>query len=124
MVRKSMSVGGIQYISPFVRVSLYQGSEQDAKNPILHDTAPSNKNGLNPVWNNADAFEVDVKKPSVALLMFTVWDSEAGDFIAGSTLPVSCLRPGYRSVALFDSLHSRSGPYAYASLFVRAQKTG
>jgi hypothetical protein len=123
MVKKTLSVGGsINYISPFVRVSLYDGIDRNEKSPIIHETEPASGNGLSPVWNRADEFEFEILNPTIAVLSFMVADDEAGDFVAGATVPANCLRQGYRSVALFDSLHSRSGPYAYASLVIRAQK--
>lgn len=124
MGRKSLAPGGISYISPFVRVSVYQGNDDDGKEGYTQQTAPANNNGLNPIWKDGsnNEFEFCVKRPSVAMVMFTVWDSVTGDFIAGSAVPINCIRGGYRSVALFDSLHSRSGPYAFASLLVKVHK--
>lgn len=124
MGRKSLAQGTMQYISPFVRVSLYQGTDQDASKAVVHRTITAKQNGLNPVWSHgSNECEVHVTRPSVAMIMFTVWDDATSDFIAGSAIPVSCIRAGYRSIALFDSLHSRSGPYAFTSLFVKAQKS-
>eukprot|EP00548_Thalassiothrix_antarctica_P009264 CAMPEP_0194157032 /NCGR_PEP_ID=MMETSP0152-20130528/70462_1 /TAXON_ID=1049557 /ORGANISM="Thalassiothrix antarctica, Strain L6-D1" /LENGTH=1458 /DNA_ID=CAMNT_0038865143 /DNA_START=158 /DNA_END=4534 /DNA_ORIENTATION=+ len=123
ILKKNLLVGGVflPSVSPFVRVSLYEG-KVDAK-PVLHETKAVRKNGFSPIWNEGDdEFEVKVEKPSVALLLFTVWDQETSDFIAGAAVSVNHLRQGYRSIALFDSLHSRIGPYASASLIVRAQK--
>jgi len=123
MGRKSMVNFGesLSYISPVVRVSLYEGTG-GGDDHIVHETEPCKKNGLNPTWGELDGFEVVVEKPSVAIMLFSVWDDETQDFIAAASFPVNCMRQGYRSVALFDSLHSRCGPYAYASLVVRAQK--
>lgn len=124
MGRKSLGQGGIHYISPYVRVSVYQGTDEDGKEEFVQQTVPANKNGLNPIWKDgSNEFEFCVRRPSVAMVMFTVWDAVTGDYIAGSAVPISCIRGGYRSVALFDSLHSRSGPYAFASLLVKVHKT-
>ena len=120
--RKPLSVGGsLSYVSPFVQVSLYEGAL--SKNKILHSTNVALKNGLNPVWDeDDDEFEFVVENPSIGVILFSVWDDETGDFMAASAVPTQCLREGYRSVALFDSMHSRSGPYAFSSLLVRSQK--
>jgi hypothetical protein len=109
-------------LRPFVKVSLYEG---DPKGPfIVHKTDPIIYNGINPVWGTEkDTFELIVTRPSIAILLISVWDATSNDFIAGSAVPVSCLREGYRSVSLFDSLHTRCGSYAFASLFVNAVKT-
>ena len=84
-----------------------------------------NCNGLNPVWDEKNGFEFVVSRPWVAMLSISVYDKpEHGidDFVAGAAIPVSQLRQGYRSVALFDSTHSRTGPFAFASLLVNCQK--
>lgn len=120
--RKPLSVGGsLNYISPFVQVSLYEGDLR--QDNVLHTTNAAVNNGLNPVWDEEeDEFEFVVRNPTVAVVLFSVWDDDTGDFVAASPVPLSCVREGYRSIALFDSMHSRSGPYAFSSLFVRVQK--
>jgi myosin heavy subunit len=124
MTRKSIPVpvgGSIHPISPFVRVALYDGAI--GEEVILHETKPVHKNGFSPVWNDEeDEFDFKVTNPSIAVLLFTVWDDDTSDFVAGAAVPVDSIRQGYRSVSLFDSLHSRCGPYAYASIVVRAQQ--
>ena len=108
-------------INPFVRVTLFQGDLDGPR--IIHSTLPAKDNGLNPVWDSQDdTFDVTISKPSVAVILFSVWDAYSKDFIAGAAIPLLCFREGYRSIALFDSMHTRCGPYAFASLFVKAQK--
>ena len=123
MLRKNVSVGASSaaLVDPFVRVTLFEGDSGGAT--IIHSTIPAKNNGLNPIWDREeDTFKVTVSKPSVAIVLFSVWDAKTQDFIAGAALPLSCFREGYRSVALFDSMHTRCGPYAFASLFIKAQK--
>ena len=40
------------------------------------------------------------------------------EFVAGASIPISCLRRGIRSVKLFDANNTRSGPFDFASLLV------
>eukprot|EP00555_Chaetoceros_dichaeta_P001968 CAMPEP_0198248382 /NCGR_PEP_ID=MMETSP1447-20131203/139_1 /TAXON_ID=420782 /ORGANISM="Chaetoceros dichaeta, Strain CCMP1751" /LENGTH=69 /DNA_ID=CAMNT_0043932733 /DNA_START=1 /DNA_END=206 /DNA_ORIENTATION=- len=66
-----------------------------------------------------DGFKFKVQNPDVAMLQLTVWDKGVtGDFIASSSIPVSCIREGYRGVKLFDENHTRSGPFECASLLI------
>jgi hypothetical protein len=41
------------------------------------------------------------------------------DFIAFSSLPISCLRTGYRTVQLYDAVGKTDQDFEYSSLFVR-----
>jgi len=66
-----------------------------------------------------DDFKFKVQNPDVAMLQLTVWDKGVtSDFIASSSIPVSCIREGYRGVKLFDENHTRSGPFECASLLI------
>lgn len=111
-------------ISPFVKVLVYDGADH----PIPereHETAVVSCNGLNPVWDEKEGFEFVVSRPWVAMLSIMVYDkTENGmdDFVAGAAIPFDHLRQGYRSVALFDSTHSRTGAYSLATLLVNCQK--
>jgi hypothetical protein len=116
--------GGMSYMNPFVRISVYEGGGGHRKT-TEHQTRTVKKNGFYPVWDDKADCNFTVASPSMSIIVFTVWNrSENGseEIIGGSALPVSCIREGYRSVALFDVNHTRTGAYAYASLFVRAQK--
>jgi phosphatidylinositol phospholipase C delta len=124
---KGLPVGIVSagHVNPYVRVYLYDGVTGKNTAKLLHSTEPVDRNGLNPVWDTAKEFEVAVERPSIAILLFAVWDKRSdgtSDFIAGAAVPVSCMREGYRSVSLYDSLHTKLGPFSFASLFVRAQK--
>ena len=122
--KKAMQVGGnMNQATPLVRVSLFEGKADNNIKNRIHKTKGAKRNGLSPVWDEpTDIFDVPTSNPSVAMLLFTVWDYETQDFVAGAAIPVNCLREGYRSIALFDSQHTRSGPYAFASLLVKVQK--
>ena len=118
--------GGMTYINPFVKISVYEGGSGQQKT-TEHQTRAVKKSGFYPVWDDKADCNFTVASPSMSIIVFTVWNrSENGseEIIGGSALPVSCIRAGYRSVALFDVNHTRSGAFAYASLFVMAQKKG
>ena len=62
-------------------------------------TSTVNDNGFNPVWNNS--FDFQVHNPDLALLRFAIYDVDIfGDSncIGQYTVPVRCLRPGYRAI--------------------------
>jgi hypothetical protein len=42
----------------------------------------------------------------------------ADNIVGSASIPISCVREGYRSVNLFDSNNKRNGPYECASLLV------
>lgn len=113
-------------ISPFVKCVIYDAnSANSSKVQQQHLTDVVKWNGFNPIWDEKDGFEFVVSRPDVAMVSITVWDmSDSGveDFIGGASLPISHLRQGYRSVALFDSSNSRCGAFALASLLVNCQK--
>eukprot|EP00563_Minutocellus_polymorphus_P019851 CAMPEP_0197729238 /NCGR_PEP_ID=MMETSP1434-20131217/29870_1 /TAXON_ID=265543 /ORGANISM="Minutocellus polymorphus, Strain CCMP3303" /LENGTH=55 /DNA_ID=CAMNT_0043315841 /DNA_START=27 /DNA_END=191 /DNA_ORIENTATION=+ len=45
-------------------------------------------------------------------------DYVTDDGVGEAAIPVKFLRPGYRSVSLYDKSGSRSGPYDMASLLI------
>lgn len=60
-----------------------------------------NENGFNPVWN--EVCEFTVRNPQFAILRFEVQDEDMfaeTHFIAQACYPLTCVRPGYRSVIL------------------------
>jgi phosphatidylinositol phospholipase C delta len=109
-------------ISPFVKMTMFDGSPATFLKPPTHSTAVIKGNGLNPVWNDKErAFAC--LNPSVGMLLFAVYDhcdvSKSDLFIGASAIPVSCLRKGYRSVSLYDSNNMRSGAMRFASLLIK-----
>eukprot|EP00934_Nitzschia_sp_Nitz4_P002523 Nitzschia sp. Nitz4//scaffold6_size259037//228939//233468//NITZ4_001122-RA/size259037-augustus-gene-0.307-mRNA-1//1//CDS//3329557037//2513//frame0 len=109
-------------INPFVKLSVY-GGDIDGKS-VEHRTKVAMGNGLNPVWDEKSGQTFTSRNPSLSMCVFTVWHKgETGDeFLAASAIPVSCMREGLRSVALFDECNTRTGLYSRASLLVRATK--
>jgi hypothetical protein len=119
------SYSSAKCISPFVKVAVYDGDNTTTKNERQHVTSVVQSNGMNPAWGENEAYEFVVTKPWVAMLSITVHDKADNgtvDFIGGASIPMSHLRQGYRSVAVFDSSHTRSGAFALASLLVHLVK--
>jgi Phosphatidylinositol-specific phospholipase C, X domain/Phosphatidylinositol-specific phospholipase C, Y domain/C2 domain len=114
---------GRKAVCPRVRLSLYSGSTTETRK--MFKTPFTRMNGLNPSWGGSSAdhtFTFHVTHPSLAMLAFSVWDQlgdKAETFVAGAAFPASCLREGYRSVALFRIDHSRMGSMRYTSLLIR-----
>ena len=84
-------------VSPSVEVELI-GAEYDN---VKQRTRTIRDNGLNPVWD--EEFHLVILNPALALLRLSVYDEDMfGDpsFIGHSTLPVSLVQGGYRSVQL------------------------
>jgi len=114
-------------IDPYVHVCLFDVANDSGKLlKVSNDTHHIENNGFNPVWNQEEAFEYKLHNPDVAMLQLTVYDHNLGeaDFIASASVPVSCIRQGYRSVKLFDKENTRSGPFEFASLLIEVKITG
>ena len=111
-------------ISPFVKLTMYDGSPATFLKPPTHSTAVIKGNGLNPIWNDNEK-SFTCLNPSVAMLQIVVYDhcevSKSDLFIGASAIPVSCIREGYRSISLYDSNNTRSGAMRFASLFVKVR---
>ena len=73
---------------------------------IKHDegktkTSVVKNNGFNPVWKHK--FSFTVHRPELAMLLFIVSDKDlltADDLIGQYSLPLTCLRQGYRTINL------------------------
>jgi hypothetical protein len=114
---------GISFINPYVKINVYGGDIEQRKGE--HTTCVVKRNGLNPVFDDNAGFIFKATSPSLAILTFTVWHKTAEgieELIGGSAMPVSCIREGCRSVPLFDKQNTRAGPFAYASLLVKAKR--
>jgi Ca2+-binding EF-hand superfamily protein len=110
--KKSTTAG---VIDPFVFVSLHGAQEDNAefKTPTILD------NGFNPMWNEVLVF--DITEPDIAILNFEIMDEDitSSEFIAFTSMPVSCMRPGLRTCQLFDERGLNDNDFAFASLFLR-----
>jgi len=100
---------------PYVTASVH-GVKADCK--TFRTNSVSN-NGFNPRWNN-QKFTFEISCPSVAMLLFEVRNQDAvrSDFLAAAAMPVSCIRPGFRWVELYDGRLRR---IEWSGLLVNAQ---
>jgi len=108
-------------ISPSVQVSMYDIPMEGGREIVTsQSTQKVVANGFNPIWNQPEDFQFKVQSPDVAMLQLNVFDKDVAfnEFIASSSVPVSCIREGYRSVKLFDANNTRSGPFECASLLI------
>eukprot|EP01041_Mallomonas_annulata_P003751 gene3751-7445_t len=92
-------------MNPFLTVTL-SGLPCDATE---ERTAVVSNNNFNPVWDE------------VAQLTFRVYDQTetANNFIAYTSIPLACIRPGMRTLSLYDEKGLQKGDYAYASICLR-----
>ena len=110
-------------IDPYVKVSVFDVKAEGKESVTTQQTDPFPGNGFFPIWNHGK-FIFIVENAAVAMLQIAVYDKEKGsvvgsdEFIAGSSIPISCLRRGIRSVKLFDANNTRSGAFDFASLLV------
>ena len=111
-------------IDPYVKISLFDCHEGKELTTNQLTNAVFN-NGFSPIWNFEDSFHFDVKNSSVAVMQFTVWNKNSlsdDEIIASSSVPITCMRQGIRSVQLFDENMTRSGAFDFASLLVLVKK--
>ena len=110
-----------EIIDPFVQL-IIEGAHEDVR---MQKTRVIDNNGFNPVWN--EVFRFDIQNPDAAILELAVYDSSFGDrieYIAHSSIPVACIRPGLRHVMLFNGKGMRDGDFEYASLLTRIDVEG
>lgn len=92
---------------------------QTEKTEVIQD------NGYCPIWNGP-FFEFNVHSPEVAMMQFTLMEKDEvtkDEIIAEAAIPAKSVRPGYRSIQLFDRNNTRSGPYDFATLLVEVEVT-
>lgn len=109
-----------EVIDPFVKVNLCDVNRDSGKEINTEKkTRKVQNNGFFPIWNENE-FQFQVLNPDVAILQLSVWDQDTLDsnFIAAASIPIQCLRKGYRSVKLYDANSSRTGAFNFASLLI------
>ena len=111
-------------INPYVRVSVYDVKRGNKESTITYATEYVANNGFFPIWNG-DEFSFQIENHETAMLHMSVLDKGSAianathdELIASSSIPISCLRKGLRSVKLFDTSNTRSGAFDFASLLV------
>jgi len=110
-------------IDPYVKITLYDIAE-DHKDEVITSfpTSTVQANGFCPIWGGQEKFVFVVKNWSVAMLQLTVY-SKNDEFVASTSIPISCMRKGIRNVKLYDQTNTRSGAFDVASLLLEI-KTG
>ncbi len=117
-----------ELIDPYVEVNLHDvrigNSKIEEYKKVRSKTPSVDDNGFNPVWKEGATFEFEVFNPDVAMIHFRIVDVDLAsrdDKIADSSIPISCLRRGYRSVQLYDRNNTRTGPFGSSILFVKIE---
>lgn len=113
-------------IDPYVEIGLYDIPLNGGKETVTqHYTKHESQNGFNPIFSSIHVdtlanFKFRVQNPDVAMLQFSVFDRDvtSDDFVGSSSVPVSCIREGYRSVQIYDANNKRNGAFECASLLV------
>ena len=104
-------------IDPYVKVAVFDVANQEKETMTSYQTDPVSQNGFFPIWVQAK-FQFRVENWSVAMLQLTLYDKTKDEFIASSSIPISCLRKGIRSCKLYDSTNTRTGAFDFASLLL------
>ena len=78
-------------------------------------------NGLNPQWNEEIPAMFNVETPSLAMVLFSVWDKRTDTFLSSSSMPFRCIKQGYRSVSLFNEYNCRTGLSSSSSLLIEVK---
>lgn len=102
-----------EVIDPYVKIKMY-GITEDTKR---YRSKVIQNNGFNPHWDEKVSF--DLTRADLAEVLFEIYDQDKlskDDFIGFAAIPISSLKPGYRSVNLYDK---HANPLPEASLFVQ-----
>jgi hypothetical protein len=105
-------------VDPYVKVAVYDVINREKETITEYLTSVVRANGFFPIWAGQEKFSFRVTNWAVAMLQMTVFDKNKDEFIASSSIPISCLRKGIRCVKLYDNTNSRSGAFDFASLLV------
>lgn len=110
-------------IDPYVKASVFDVKAEGKETVTTFQTNVFPGNGLFPIWNH-EKFSFVVENSAIAMFQIAVYAKEKGsvvgsdEFVAGASIPISCLRKGIRSVKLFDAKNTRSGAFDFASLLI------
>lgn len=102
-----------EVIDPYVKIKMY-GLTEDTKR---YKSKVIQNNGFNPHWDEKVSF--DLTRADLAEVLFEIYDQDKlskDDFIGFAAIPLSSIKPGYRSVHLYDK---HANPIPEASLFVQ-----
>lgn len=104
-------------IDPYVKATVYDVVNGDKETIVSQMSGVAISNGFFPIWGQ-ETFSFTVDSWSVAMLQLTVFDKLKEEFIASSSIPISCLRRGIRCIKLYDATNTRSGAFDFASLLL------
>lgn len=116
-----------EHIDPYVTVTVHDVKEGgDGKATYVSSNFTTNTvsdNGFYAVWSDKSVKEFTVHNPEVAMIQFSVKESDLAmdEQIADAAIPCNRLRRGYRSVQLYDKNNSRTGPFGFARLLVQIE---
>lgn len=105
-------------IHPYVNIAVCDG--QTGKISTCQ-TSVVKGNSLSPVWNEEIPAMFTLDCPSLAMMIFSVWDKKTDSFIASASMPFRAVRQGFRSVPLFNESNQRAGCMAFSSLLVEVK---
>ena len=111
-------------IDPYVAVTVHDVNEKTDKSLThvvsTHSTPTVQDNGFCPQWNERKETDFTIHSPQVAMIHFSLIEEDIGldDKVGDAVIPVSYLRPGYRSVHLHDRNATRTGPFTFATLLI------
>lgn len=113
-------------IDPYVIVSIHDVQTQNDGSlkyvTSSYTTSVVNNNGFCPIWDEkaSPTSEFVVYNPQSAILNFSLNERDIGpdDKVGNASIPITCLRKGYRSVQLLDMNGTRSGAFGLATLLV------
>ncbi|KAG7363402.1 phosphatidylinositol-specific phospholipase C, X domain containing protein [Nitzschia inconspicua] len=112
-------------INPYVKVTVYDVQNGVKETVTSFQTNVVLANGFFPIWNS-DKFHFHVENYEAAMVQLCVFDKKSStstdELIASSSIPISCLRRGLRSVQLYDTSNTRSGAFDFASLLLDIKK--
>lgn len=112
-------------INPYVKVAVYDVQNGIKETVTSFQTNFVPVNGFFPIWNS-EKFHFRIENYESAMVQLSVLDKKSStsndELIASSSIPISCLRRGLRSVQLYDTSNTRSGAFDFASLLVDIKK--
>jgi hypothetical protein len=116
-----------EHIDPYVQVTfhdiVFNKEGKESYKSSSYTTSTINDNGYCPAWDEEDFHSFSIYAPCVAMMQISLWEADVGldDAVADASIPLSCLRKGYRSVMLHDKKGGRSGVFGFATLLAEIQ---
>lgn len=105
-------------IDPYVKLAVYDVKSEEKASFTECATSAVPSNGYFPIWSHEHPFKFSVDNLAVAMLQVSVFDKLKEEFIASSSIPISCLRRGIRCVKLYDATNTRSGAFDFACVLL------